>query len=160
MSTQHSTLTGADLHEPKGIAEAPGGQVYVSDGSGSGNWQSPLVNVKNLNSFEANGVIDNISSSGSEYQIRFGRNCTVTDIFGVISGAITGSNSVITLYRDGVALGQTITVPTAGSGAGVKITSNLSPTYNFTEGQVLRLAVTTASTNAVKLYFTVKATAT
>lgn len=34
----HSSLTGADLHEPKGVSGATAGQVYVADGAGSGNW--------------------------------------------------------------------------------------------------------------------------
>lgn len=34
----HSTLTGSDLHEPKGISTANQGQVYISDGAGSGTW--------------------------------------------------------------------------------------------------------------------------
>jgi microcystin-dependent protein len=34
----HSSLTGADLHEPKGAATATSGQVYVADGAGSGAW--------------------------------------------------------------------------------------------------------------------------
>lgn len=39
MSTRaHKLLTGTDLHEPKGVATAPAGQVYVSDGAGSGVW--------------------------------------------------------------------------------------------------------------------------
>lgn len=36
----HSTLTGADLHEPKGISSATSGTVYVANGSGSGTWSS------------------------------------------------------------------------------------------------------------------------
>jgi hypothetical protein len=36
----HSSLTGADLHEPKGVASAAANQVYVSDGAGSGAWTS------------------------------------------------------------------------------------------------------------------------
>jgi hypothetical protein len=32
----HSTLTGADLHEPKGAAAASSGAVYIADGAGSG----------------------------------------------------------------------------------------------------------------------------
>lgn len=35
----HATLTGADLHEPKGVASATSGRVYVSDGLGSGSWK-------------------------------------------------------------------------------------------------------------------------
>jgi hypothetical protein len=34
----HSTLTGSDLHEPKGIATADADDVYIADGAGSGAW--------------------------------------------------------------------------------------------------------------------------
>lgn len=40
MPTLHSTLTGSDLHEPKGASTAPASTVYVANGSGSGNWLS------------------------------------------------------------------------------------------------------------------------
>jgi len=36
----HAVLTGDQLHEPKGIENANIGEVYVSNGSGSGNWAS------------------------------------------------------------------------------------------------------------------------
>lgn len=35
----HKNLTGVDLHEPKGVASATSGSVYVADGVGSGVWQ-------------------------------------------------------------------------------------------------------------------------
>lgn len=34
----HATLSGDDLHEPKGIESAASGTVYVADGLGSGDW--------------------------------------------------------------------------------------------------------------------------
>jgi hypothetical protein len=34
----HASLTGAQLHEPKGAATASLGQVYIADGAGSGSW--------------------------------------------------------------------------------------------------------------------------
>lgn len=34
----HSTLTGADLHDAKGVSSATAGQVYVANGSGTGVW--------------------------------------------------------------------------------------------------------------------------
>ncbi len=34
----HASLTGSDLHEPKGAASAASGTVYVANGSGSGTW--------------------------------------------------------------------------------------------------------------------------
>lgn len=39
MATQHSTLTGTELHEPKGVATALAGRQYRSDGAGSGAWE-------------------------------------------------------------------------------------------------------------------------
>lgn len=36
----HASLTGAELHEPKGVATAALGTVYVANGAGSGSWNS------------------------------------------------------------------------------------------------------------------------
>ena len=36
----HASLTGAELHEPKGADAAAIGEVYVADGAGSGSWAS------------------------------------------------------------------------------------------------------------------------
>lgn len=41
----HKLLTGTDLHEPKGVAAAPSGQVYVSDGAGSGVWTTISIDI-------------------------------------------------------------------------------------------------------------------
>jgi hypothetical protein len=37
-NVSHASLTGSQLHEPKGAAAAALGTVYVADGAGSGNW--------------------------------------------------------------------------------------------------------------------------
>lgn len=37
-NVKHSTLTGSDLHEPKGISTASTGDIYIADGAGSGEW--------------------------------------------------------------------------------------------------------------------------
>lgn len=36
---EHNVLTGAQLHEPKGVASAAAGTSYKADGLGSGSWQ-------------------------------------------------------------------------------------------------------------------------
>ena len=41
---EHSSLTAAELHEPKGVATASAGDVYVADGAGSGSWATPQLN--------------------------------------------------------------------------------------------------------------------
>lgn len=48
----HASLTGAELHEPKGVATAAAGQVYIADGSGSGDW-----NVVSFDSVAAGTII-------------------------------------------------------------------------------------------------------
>lgn len=40
---QHSTLTGADLHEAKGVDAATAGDILVADGAGSANWGANQV---------------------------------------------------------------------------------------------------------------------
>lgn len=41
MALEHATLTGSQLHEPKGVETATSGQIYVADGLGSGDWNYP-----------------------------------------------------------------------------------------------------------------------
>lgn len=36
----HATLTGVDLHEPKGVSTAASGTVYIANGAGTGSWGS------------------------------------------------------------------------------------------------------------------------
>lgn len=68
---KHATLTGANLHEPKGVAAASQGQVYVADGGGSGAWKkiNQTDNIdysvvsKNQNGF--NIILDNAYTSAS-----------------------------------------------------------------------------------------------
>jgi hypothetical protein len=42
MALEHSTLTGSQLHEPKGVTTAAENSVYVADGAGSGSW-TPII---------------------------------------------------------------------------------------------------------------------
>ena len=41
MSIEHSAIVDPNQHEPKGAASASAGQTYVSDGAGSGSFESP-----------------------------------------------------------------------------------------------------------------------
>jgi hypothetical protein len=40
MTTQHSSITDPNIHEPKGVSTASLGTVYTADGVGSGTWTS------------------------------------------------------------------------------------------------------------------------
>tara|TARA_R110002012_G_scaffold16117_3_gene62773 strand:- start:985 stop:1554 length:570 start_codon:yes stop_codon:yes gene_type:complete len=48
LSIQHKLITGADLHEPKGVASAAANKVYVSNGSASGAWSTLDTNTMAL----------------------------------------------------------------------------------------------------------------
>lgn len=51
MPVQHRLLPDSELHEPKGAASAISGTVYVSDGSGSGDWTKiPATTLQGITS--------------------------------------------------------------------------------------------------------------
>jgi hypothetical protein len=52
-NVNHSTLTDPYLHEPKGIASAGAGNIYVSDGAGSGNWTKDHAHINGYIPFDA-----------------------------------------------------------------------------------------------------------
>jgi hypothetical protein len=67
----HASLTGSDLHEPKGIENATAGQVYVADGAGSGDWTTTSSDNAFSNAFahyreqQSSGVSSNLTTSNS-----------------------------------------------------------------------------------------------
>ena len=52
-NVNHSTLTDPYLHEPKGIAAAASGAVYIADGAGSGDWQQHHNYINGYVEFDA-----------------------------------------------------------------------------------------------------------
>lgn len=51
----HRDLTGAELHEPKGVESALSGTVYVANGSGSGVWSNLGGNRVTLTTLTSEG---------------------------------------------------------------------------------------------------------
>jgi len=43
LAIEHVNITDPNIHEPKGVAVATSGEVYVANGSGSGAWSLPKV---------------------------------------------------------------------------------------------------------------------
>ena len=117
----HSSLTGVDLHEPKGAATANSEDVYVANGSGSGVWkgQSLLLSKK----------LTDISGAFNRY-VPIPLTCKVVHITTALSAAISGSDLVLTVKNTAGASMGTITVTQSGSAAGDIDT--LTPTGNNT----------------------------
>lgn len=53
---EHNTLTGSQLHEPKGADTATADQVYISDGAGSGAWTD--LTSDNIPNTTTQGIYD------------------------------------------------------------------------------------------------------
>lgn len=93
---EHRNIPDSELHEPKGASTALVGQVYISDGAGSGSWQiPPSVDPTNIS---INRLIDAESVSVSQEPTGTGEANSIQVEFGPAIG--TGSDKV-QLLADG-----------------------------------------------------------
>lgn len=54
--TEHNTITDPEIHEPKGVAAANSGEIYIANGAGSGLWTPEPLNEK-LSSANAGEIL-------------------------------------------------------------------------------------------------------
>lgn len=152
----HSTLTGADLHEPKGIATATSGQEHVANGAGSGTWTS----IFNRNIGTMTSYWPDVTTADPLYLV-FPFACTITRITTVLGdGALATADEVITVTNTGGASLGTITIAFTGSAEGD--VDQLSPVSNntLTANQWLKLSNSGASTGTRSAAITVEYTRT
>lgn len=113
---EHKDLTGADLHEPKGVDAASVNTLYIADGAGSGAWakvggsQIDPASFLNLNREQFFGAFIGIGSAGSRY-LGFTRNVTITKIVVVLQDVTGGSVTVMTFRNAAGASMGTINIP-------------------------------------------------
>tara|TARA_R100000742_G_C4257312_1_gene75166 strand:- start:476 stop:979 length:504 start_codon:yes stop_codon:yes gene_type:complete len=145
MTVNHKDLTGASLHEPKGVASASAHNVYVANGSGSGTWEKvdkDAINtssIKNLNQIVLTTDFNDIDSAHSHWVV-----CplagNITKIYTVIHQALAGSDTTIsakigsTLVTNGVA-----TITQSGSAIGDVDVATPSGNNTVTAGQAIEL---------------------
>lgn len=142
----HSALTGADLHESKGVASAVQNTVYVSNGSGSGSWSAQR--------FVTHITFPDVSTAGSIY-IPVPEKWRIDRIDSCLQGAIITADSILTFSRNGSATIGTITLAFTGSAAG-DIDSLASPANNtFTAGTYLKITTDGGSANTVNAIITI-----
>ena len=151
MSVEHSTLTGSDLHEPKGIASANTGQVYIANGSGSGTWTA------HNNKVILNARIDDISTGSSAYVVTPIAG-TVTKIYSVISAAITGGDAIVTSKLGSTALTNGAVTIANGTAAGIPDSATPTANHTVTAGAVITLQTDGGSTNTSIGWFTIEIT--
>lgn len=117
----HSTLTGSDLHEPKGVGSASLGQVYKANGSGSGTWTTLPTSYVLLQ-----GAWTDISTAQTIY-LPCPIAGTIKKIYVTLDAAITTADSLLTFNIGGVPITSSgITAAFTGSAAGTTFNSTPS----------------------------------
>lgn len=144
----HSSIADPNIHEPKGVASASSGEVYVANGSGSGAWTS-------LNKYYALTVeLDTVSAASTAYVVAPFAG-TITKIYSVIHGAIATANATLTCDIDSVAItGGSITITQSGSSAGDMDVATPTDNNTVTAGSVISVETDGASTNSTRATIT------
>lgn len=149
-NVNHSTLTDPYLHEPKGVASASSGEVYVANGSGSGTWTAKETLIE----LSLEGYLEDVSSVETVYvPIPFAG--TIVKVLTVLEASISSANSTVTVKNSAGSSMGTLTITASGSAAGdVDI---LEPTTNntVTADSFITIESNGASTNSAKLRFVV-----
>ena len=149
-NVNHSTLTDPYLHEPKGVASASTGKVYVANGSGSGTWTSKETLVGET----LTGYIDNVSAVSTVYvPIPFAG--TISKVVTVLEAAISSANATVTVSNAAAASMGTITVTQSGSAAGDVDTLAPSSNNTVTADSFITITSDGGSTNTAALRFVV-----
>lgn len=146
----HKDLTGAELHEPKGVASAASGTVYVADGSGSGDWTPVYDGVYNLNEYWMDGTITDISTVSDKCYIYVPVDSEIFEIAAIINTALTTADAVLSVYINGVLFADTLTVTQAGSFAGQLHHTDTTTSNTVPAGSVLEIRSNGASDTTSK----------
>ena len=121
---EHNTLTGASLHEPKGVAAALSGLAYISDGAGSGAWETP--SLLGQGAATANQLLASDGAGGTQW---VGNGVDATQILArseLSDQDPTTTDTPLQLLFGGVHSTAEFDIDAAGA-----ITCNVSGTYNF-----------------------------
>ena len=141
----HKDLTGTELHEPKGVASATAGTVYVSNGSGSGNWTPLYGGVLNLNKYSLSSQMTDISTANDKVYFYIPYKSQMTSIAAVLYGPISTANAVLSVYVNGVLFADSLTVTQSGSSAGQVHQVNFTTANTISAGSVVEVRTDGAS---------------
>ena len=141
-NVQHSSLTGTDLHEPKGVAAATNNSVYVANGSGSGSWQ------RRQHIFLA--YLEDVSAVETIYvPIPYAGN--IIKVQTILEASIGSADSTVTIRNSSGSTMGTITVAHSGSAAGDMVYVEPSSDNTMTDNDYITVSSDGASTNSAKL---------
>ena len=142
---QHSTMTGADLHEPKGAGAASASTVYVANGSGTGTWQKISTSeidatFNNANLLAMTLDFDDLATAHSRFVVAPIAG-TITKIYSVLDQAIATTDTILTAKIAGTNVTSgAITIAFSGSAAGTVDVATPSGANTVTAGQAIEIA--------------------
>lgn len=149
-NVNHSTLTDPYLHEPKGVASASSGDVYVANGSGSGTWTAK----EQLIELSLEGYLEDVSAVETVH-VPVPFSGTVSKVLTVLEASISSADSTVTVKNSaGTSMG-TLTITASGSAAGDVDTLLPSSNNTVTADSFITIESDGASTNSAKLRFVV-----
>ena len=149
-NVNHSTLTDPYLHEPKGVATASSGDVYVANGSGSGSWTAKETLIE----LSLEGYLEDVSAVETVYvPVPFAG--TVSKVLTVLEGSIGSADSTVTVKNSAGSSMGTITITSSGSAAGDVDVLLPSSNNTVTSDSFITVESNGASTNTAKLRFVV-----
>ena len=149
-NVNHSTLTDPYLHEPKGVASASSGDVYVANGSGSGSWTAKETLIE----LSLEGYLEDVSAVETVYvPVPFAG--TVSKVLTVLEGSIGSSDSTVTVKNSAGSSMGAITITSSGSAAGDVDILLPSSNNTVTSNSFITVESNGASTNTAKLRFVV-----
>jgi hypothetical protein len=146
----HKDLTGADLHESKGVATAGAGTVYVANGAGSGAWTAKNSDNLVFNKFYLQSQMTDISAPSDAVYFYIPVKSEITQLAAVLHAAITGANSVLSIYINGVLFADSLTVNFTGSSAGQSHVQTIVTANTITAGSVIEVRTNGASSTTAK----------
>jgi len=152
MATEHDVITDPDIHEPKGVAAANAGEVYIADGAASGDWTA----LNNANKVYCYYTIDDVSTAASHWIVP-GIAGDITSIKTVLHGAIATADAGLTFEIGGTLItSSAITITQSGSAAGDVDSSTPSAANTIAATDAVEIITDGASTNTVKVTVTIE----
>jgi len=152
MPTLHRDMTGAELHEPKGIETAPVNSVYVSNGSGSGTWLDKNAGNLSLNRYWLCQKMTDVSAPNNRVFFAVPAKSEIQTLTAILDNSITTADSVLQIYINGVLFADSLTVSFAGSTAGVPFTKQIVTAHSIEAGSVVEIRSNGASDTVAAAY--------
>lgn len=156
---EHSTLTGASLHESKGAASAAQYTAQIANGSGSATWQKITSNsidtgsIKNVNKYLTTHLLQ-VGTSPTYFLVPVPTAATLTKCTAIVHAAMTSANDTITFTNStGPTVIGTLTMTQAGSAEGSRFTFTPVSNNGFTSGAYLKVAADGTSGGNVETTF-------